>query len=157
MTTKTIRVVIDTQVFLRAAINLKSLPAKVIFDLSDRYQLVVSEEIMTEIQEVLHRPKLRAKFPHLTDEIAEQIIQPLVSAEMTGISEVVAVSRDPKDDKFIACALAAQADYIVSEDNDLLVLNPYENIQIINVADFFAVLQTPSRTDEGAIPSGEQE
>lgn len=43
----------------------------------------------------------------------------------------VCVSRDPDDDKFISCALDADADFIVSGDKDLLVLKNYENIKIV--------------------------
>ncbi len=41
------------------------------------------------------------------------------------------VSRDPDDDKFIACAITAQAKFIVSGDQDLLEIGVYENIEII--------------------------
>ena len=43
--------------------------------------------------------------------------------------------RDPDDDHVLACALAAQADLIVSRDNDLLVLHPYQGIPILAAAD----------------------
>ena len=136
-----IKVVVDTQVFLRAAINRRSLPARVLFDLNEHYQLVTSQAILDEVSEVLFRPKLRAKFPRLTDEIAHQVIELLSSAEMVTPLNVPAVARDPKDDIFLACAQAASAEYIVSEDQDLLVLHPYEGVQIVNVLDFNHILQ----------------
>ena len=46
------------------------------------------------------------------------------------------ICRDSQDDKFIACAVAAQADYIVSGDEDLLVLKKYEQIKIISASEF---------------------
>lgn len=46
------------------------------------------------------------------------------------------VSRDPDDDKFIAVALAANCHLIVSGDNDLLSVNGYNNIEIINPNEF---------------------
>jgi len=48
------------------------------------------------------------------------------------------VLRDPDDDAVIACAVAAVADSIVSGDRDLLVLNRYQDIEIVMVADFLA-------------------
>ena len=71
-----IKAVIDT-----AAINRKSLPAKIIFDLSDRYQLIVSQAIVDEIEEVLNRSNIRAKFPQITDELVKQVVDVLTSAE----------------------------------------------------------------------------
>jgi uncharacterized protein len=44
------------------------------------------------------------------------------------------VSRDPDDDTVLACALAAQADLIVSGDQDLLVLRAFEGIPIVTAA-----------------------
>ena len=48
----------------------------------------------------------------------------------------VELSRDPDDDKFIGCAKDARALYIVSGDKDLLVLEHYENIQIVTAKEF---------------------
>lgn len=136
-----IRAVIDTQVFLRAVINRKSLPATIVFDMAQAYELVTSQAINDEVRNVLHRPKLRAKFPHLTDEIAQQVMILLTSAETVTPVDIPSVSRDPKDDIFLACALSSSATHIVSEDNDLLVLNPYEDIQIVNVLDFYSLVK----------------
>jgi uncharacterized protein len=46
--------------------------------------------------------------------------------------------RDPKDNKFLSLAVSANADCIVSGDNDLLVLHPYKGVDIISVRDFLA-------------------
>lgn len=150
MNAKKPRVVIDTQLFLRAAINRKSLPARLIFDMNTYYQLLTSLEITSEIVDVLSRPELRAKFATLTDEILEQIQVILRAADQIEINEVPAVSRDPKDDIFLACAQVGSASHIISEDNDLLVLNPYEQIQIINALAFLQLLlqQSPHQQDD---------
>jgi uncharacterized protein len=137
-----IKAVIDTQIFLRAAINRRSLPATIVFDLRNEYQLVTSLAIVQEVRDVLHRPELRTKFSTLTDEVISQILALLMDAEMVAPSEVPAVSRDSKDDIFLACAKAADAHYIVTEDNDLLVLHPYGDIQIVNVLAFLDVVRS---------------
>lgn len=49
----------------------------------------------------------------------------------------IKVCRDPDDDKFISCAVASESSFIVSGDKDLLVLEKYNEIKIISVADFF--------------------
>ena len=49
----------------------------------------------------------------------------------------VEVCRDPDDDKFLACALDAGAYYVVSSDADLLVIENFENIEIITAKDFW--------------------
>jgi uncharacterized protein len=137
------RVVIDTQVLVRAAINRRSLPAQIVFDLVDTYILLMSEAMLQEAEDVLNRPKVRKKF-ELSDAVVQELIERLSRGERIEVDEVPAVSRDPKDDIFLACANVGQADYLVSEDNDLLVLNPYKTIQVVNVLDFLKVVRPPS-------------
>lgn len=139
-----LRVVFDTQVFLRAGIKANSLAGRVIFDLSEYYQLLTSTRITAEIREVLNRPQLRAKFSALTDETVERILSHLALAEQIELTDIPAVSRDPKDDMFLECAKTGQADYLISEDKDLLVLNPYEGTQIVNVLAIYQRLLPPA-------------
>lgn len=138
-----IKAVIDTQLFLRAAANIHSLPAKIIFDLQDKYQVATSDKIIAEVRNVLNRPAIRAKFPRITDAVVRRGLAVLEAAQIVNPMDVPSISRDPKDDKFLACAKAAGAQYIVSEDKDLLVLNPHEGIQIVNALDFLRIIQTP--------------
>lgn len=137
-----IRVIFDTHIFLRAAINRKSLPAKLFFDWRHQYQLITSEEMSNEVLDVLTRPKVRAKFSALTDEIVREILEQISSAEQITLTEIPAMARDPKDDMFLACAVVGKADYIVSEDRDLLVLDPFGNTRIVDVTTFWEVLQS---------------
>lgn len=48
-----------------------------------------------------------------------------------GKLQLPGVTRDPKDDPVVACAVEGQADYIVSGDQDLLVLGEYEGVQVV--------------------------
>lgn len=47
--------------------------------------------------------------------------------------------RDAKDNKFLEVAISANALYLISGDDDLLVLHPYGSVQILNPADFLSV------------------
>jgi predicted nucleic acid-binding protein len=49
-----------------------------------------------------------------------------------------------KDDKFLATAYTAKADYLVTEDNDLLVLEEYKGIKIITAENFLEILERRS-------------
>lgn len=100
MSVNSVKAVIDTQVFLRAALNLKSLPARIVVHERHHYQLIASKAIVEEVRDVLYRPKIRAKFPHLTDEIAELVLELFFNAEFVEPDEIAAISRDPKDDIF---------------------------------------------------------
>jgi hypothetical protein len=50
------------------------------------------------------------------------------------------ICRDPKDDKFLACAVEGRAHYLVSSDRDLLDLNRFEEVCILNPGQFLAAL-----------------
>lgn len=72
----------------------------------------------------------------------DAILMALVTkAEVTpGQLQLPGVTRDPKDDAVVACAKEGQADYIVSGDQDLLVLDSYEGIQIVTPQQFVDIL-----------------
>jgi glutamine phosphoribosylpyrophosphate amidotransferase len=59
---------------------------------------------------------------------------------------VVQACRDPKDDKFLACAVEGEAAYIVSSDRDLLTIRQYEGVCILNPGEFLIVLQLTNLT-----------
>jgi len=45
-------------------------------------------------------------------------------------------TRDPKDDKFVACALVGDANYLITEDRDLLILETVGDVRIVTPYDF---------------------
>jgi putative PIN family toxin of toxin-antitoxin system len=137
-------VVIDTMLFVRALLNSRSLPARIIAAHPERYRLFLSRPVVEEILEVLARPELIQRLQLRQVDYAAAIGGLLASfqqAETVELGEIAAVSRDPKDDKFLATAKAGGANYVVSEDEDLLVLGEYEGIPIINAADFSGLLE----------------
>lgn len=140
---KRLRIVFDTQIFLRALINRNSVCAKIsTLPLRDHYTLYVFDKIEAEVREVLNRESVRSKFPKITDEQVEITLHFLRErAERVQVGQIESISRDPKDDIFLACAKAANADYLVSEDNDLLVLGSYEGTRIVNALQFLAILE----------------
>jgi len=131
-----IRAVFDTNVFLRALINPHSRCGRLPDDFVDDYELVLSPAIIREILEVLHRPRLRAKFPQITELNIARVIALFEQATVVEPMDVPCVSRDPADDKFLACAQLAGAEYLVTEDKDLLVLEVYEGSRICQPAEF---------------------
>ncbi|HLJ68343.1 MAG TPA: putative toxin-antitoxin system toxin component, PIN family [Chloroflexota bacterium] len=74
------------------------------------------------------------------------MIELLGTLELVEPAHIEPVCRDPKDDVFLATAKAADADYLVSEDKDLLDLSPYEATRIITGRMFVEVLEE-GRTD----------
>lgn len=71
-----------------------------------------------------------------------QIVDLIAQAEAVEIGIPPSVVRDPKDDIFVATALAAGADYIVSEDKDLLDLGTTSSIPIVDTQTFIALFES---------------
>lgn len=98
-----------------------------------------SPQTVDELIDVINRPRLR-RYMKTTPQPLLDLIE--TDAEYTkGALSLPGACRDPKDDKFIACAIEGNADYIVSGDNDLLDLGVYQNVQIIRVWDFLTLLE----------------
>jgi putative PIN family toxin of toxin-antitoxin system len=135
------RVVFDTVVFVRCLLNPASRWGRLVFEHHDPYHLFVSPPVMIEILEVLHRSGLRSRFSTIAGRDVNWVLARLGRADVVEIEAIPAVSRDPNDDMFLATAVAAGADYLVSEDQDLLVLGEYEGIRIIDAAAFLWILE----------------
>ena len=98
-------------------------------------RIITSPPIQSELAEVFVRPKFD-RFASLEDRITfltyldRQMLcwpQPIPTIQ---------ASRDPKDDKYLALAVAASAACIITGDKDLLILHPFHHIPIVSAADF---------------------
>jgi putative PIN family toxin of toxin-antitoxin system len=87
-------------------------------------------ETLEELESVLFRPKFDM---YLTlNERLDFFDNLKHTAEFIESVAPVSACRDPKDDKFLALALTGHADFILSGDDDLLVLHPFRGIDILN-------------------------
>jgi uncharacterized protein len=93
-----------------------------------KIDIIVSREILGEYDRV--SKELSKKFPSV--DLSPFIELLTIHAEMHVAKKLdEPVSRDPDDDKFIACALAARVKIIVSGDQDLLLVSGYHDIRVI--------------------------
>jgi putative PIN family toxin of toxin-antitoxin system len=127
-------------IFVRSLINPHSRCGKVISASGVSYRLFLSPPVLTEIMEVLNRPELTKKFRRLGEMNMVTVLNLLASADIVEIDSIQPVSRDVKDDKFLATAHAAKADYLVTEEQDLLVLEEYKGVKIITAERFLEIL-----------------
>ena len=135
------RVVVDTVVFVRALINPKGRWERLLFDLSDRFVIVLSPDIIKEILSVLYRPALRRRFPQMAEPPhLERVLALLQAADVVEPEEEVTVCRYAADDKFFACALAGNAQYIVTEDKDILAVGEYRGVRPVTATEFMRLL-----------------
>jgi putative PIN family toxin of toxin-antitoxin system len=127
------RAVIDTGVFISAAIKMQSTPSLAIHRAVQSGVLLKSSSTEDEFLDVIDRPYL-ARF--ISSDARRQMMQLIAAAELVTVTERIAVCRDAKDDKFLEVAVTGRADLIITGDADLLVLNPFRDIPIVTPATF---------------------
>lgn len=127
------RIVVDTNVFVSAALKDQSLPAIAVHLAAQRNVLLKSSATEEQLLAVLARPYLA---PLVAPAALDWIKQVLAAAEAVPIVEKIVACRDPTDDKFLELAVNGDADLIVTGDADLLVLNPFRDIPIVAPGSF---------------------
>ena len=129
-------VVIDTNCLLQI-ISRKS-PYRQIWEafLAGRFTLCVSEEILAEYQEILEQ--------QITPTVAENVVMLILNQENVQLVDphfrMGIITADPDDNKFVDCAFAAGADYLVSEDSHFRVLHdtPFPQLNLVTLDEFLA-------------------
>ena len=127
-------VVIDTNCLLQ--IIARNSPYRPIWDafLEGRYDLCVSNEILEEYQEILSQ--------QITPTIAENVVLLILNQRNVRLVDphfrMALISVDPDDNKFVDCAFAAGADYLVSEDSHFKVLRkiPFPTLNLVTLDEF---------------------
>ena len=125
---------IDTGVLLLAALRNK-LPERVVLYVAaqDAFRWLVTPEILAEYTEVLRRPKFGLDAETL-ERWGELLAMQTVNVGSPPQSPDF--PRDPKDAPFLAAAVAAHADFLVTGDRDLLEAKDLVATRIVTVADF---------------------
>ena len=121
------KVVLDTNVII-AAFVARGLSSSVFELCIDRYEVIISEFIIKEISE-----KLTAKIKLPRERIIEIIDFLKDSCTLVGYEKPKEkICRDEKDDEILALAKNSESEYIITGDKDLLVLENFYGIRIIN-------------------------
>jgi putative PIN family toxin of toxin-antitoxin system len=93
---------------------------------------VVSEEILAEYQDVLSRKKFK-----LTDEVRKEWLDVIdLVTTLVDVQVTIDFARDRKDEKFLACAVAAEADFLITGDADFNQAQNLVNTTIVSVSMF---------------------
>ena len=126
--------VLDTNIIVSALLFKKSQPRQALDKARYGGNILMSEAIWQEIIDVLSRPKFE-KYVTLIER--EFFLDWLAeSLNFIEIRDTIVACRDAKDDKFLELAVNGDAELIVSGDEDLLILNPFQEIAIVTVRQF---------------------
>jgi putative PIN family toxin of toxin-antitoxin system len=133
--------VVDTNILVRALIKPEGTVGPILGRLRDGdYRIAFSEPLLAELVDVLNRPHIRGKYGLDQGDIETVLALLLLRGESFSPTERIERCRDPKDNMILEVAITAGVDVIVSGDEDLLVLNPYEQIPIVEPNEFMRML-----------------
>jgi len=140
------RAVIDTNVLISALISPNGTPGRILRHLEE-FTIISSSTLVAELVRVLHYKHIAKRYV-LDERKIDMFLERLGPVtELVGIPQTTPrVSRDPDDDKFLACAIAGRADYVVSGDQHLLEIGEYKDVRILTPFQFLALLE-PSDFD----------
>lgn len=135
MPAKTLRLVIDTNLWVSFLItrNYHKLDKIIV---NHQAQLLFSKELLAEFIDVVNRPKLKKYFSKKDVEILLHSLEK--NLHLIEVSSTVKLCRDPKDNFLLALAKDGKADYLITGDNDLLVLKKIDTTRIISITEFLS-------------------
>ena len=108
--------------------------------LAGRFQLCISNEILEEYQEIIEQ--------QTTSRIAENVILLILNRRNVTFVDphfrLGLITEDPDDNKFVDCAFAANAEYLVSDDKHFRILQriPFPQLNLVKMAEFLEIIRT---------------
>ena len=129
--------VFDTNSLISAALISTSTNRKALEKAISLGSIAIAPNTLDELLDVIFRQKLDKYFPDNNERLA---LVNIIEANAVLFSPEISINecRDKKDNKFLELAITANARCIISGDNDLLVMNPFRNIPILNAVDFLS-------------------
>ena len=135
-----LRVVLDTSSLASYVLTRGDIMRRVIGHWrSNHYVLLSSPQTRAELAAVLAGPKIRRLATAPLDDLVRGIER--YTWHVPGAVELSGACRDPKVDKFLACAVAVEAHYLVSSDSDLLGMRSCQGVVIHNPSQFLLALE----------------
>ncbi len=139
MKAKNIKVIFDTNVWISFLIG-KRLAIIKNYLSSGKIVIILTSQLITEINEVTTRPKLQKYFPQQNVKELLQLLNTI--AVFVEIKPKNFICKDAKDNFLLDLIEFSKANYLVTGDKFLLELNPFKTAEIINPANFEMTLKT---------------
>ena len=130
-----LRVVLDTNVLISALLSKTGAPAQLVHRVFAHHTPVWSQACFAELESRLWKPKFD-RYASLDDRRSFLMDARSIGlwVDITAAMATQKFSRDPDDDKFVHTALAADAQWLVSGDQDLLLLAPIQGLKVLTPA-----------------------
>lgn len=137
------KVVLDANVIVSAFISSRGAPRQIVDQWrAEAFQLLTSEAILLEVSRVLRYPKIAALHRLTETELREFLTLLREESAVVITTETLAVSLDEADNRYLECAVAGSADYLVTGDKrHSLPLTKYRGVWIVSPTTFLIALQ----------------
>ena len=142
------RIVLDPVTLLRGLLNPHSPCRLLLFDYADRYHALFSDETVRVVRILVLHPILVVGLPSLVKINHSRLTRILLRAER------VSIPAEHDDNLFVAVARAAQADYLVCEDRNLLARRDQLGVPVIDAATFLSLLDPDRIFDPEPVGAG---
>ncbi|MHB1355542.1 MAG: putative toxin-antitoxin system toxin component, PIN family [Anaerolineae bacterium] len=138
-----LRLVLDANVLVSALISERGSPAVLVsYWQTEKIEVVYSAAILEELERVLHYDRLR-RYYHLPEDDVQLFLRFFKSyaIEVMPVETVTIIEHDPTDNRYLECALAGHAPYLVSGDKHLLELQTFRDIQVLTPAECVTLIR----------------
>lgn len=136
------KIVIDTNIWVSFLIGKKLSSLKSLIA-NQNILIIISDELIEEIEEVTSRPKLRKYFP--PEKVKDFINLLRLIATHHSIEQIDPICRDPKDDFLLALSKEMNADYLVTGDKDLLSIGKFGKTLIVAADNFSKIIKSDEK------------
>lgn len=135
------RCVLDTNVLVSALLVPGSKPRQALDRTLREGKVLLSFATLAELYDVLNRKQFRR---YIDEENARSFVAALArESEWIDVNVQIKACRDSKDDKFLEVAVSGRATQIITGDADLLILNPFQGIQVLSPQAFLDLATLP--------------
>jgi putative PIN family toxin of toxin-antitoxin system len=129
------KIVLDSNIWVSFAIGKRLIDLERLFH-DDTIQIFVCNKLLQEVKSSLLKPKLRK---YVSSERRKELMELMASCSFEVVTEHTTRSRDPNDDFLLDLAEKVEADFLITGDNDLLVLERHLQTPIITFNDFISI------------------
>jgi putative PIN family toxin of toxin-antitoxin system len=134
----TLKLIIDTNLWVSFLISNthRKLDALLI---ENKVILLFSEALITEVEQTISKPRLKKYFSENALQEMLEVFEPYI--ELIEVRSIVSVCRDPDDNFLLALAKDGKANYLITGDQDLLVLKKFGKTRIVTITAFLKKIE----------------
>ena len=130
---KPFKIIVDSNIWISFLIG-KSLKGLQNYIDAKKVLIITSTEQIQELAEVFQKPKIKRYFT--TEQVTEFFELLDESSVYVNLKTKTSLCRDVKDNYLLSMAIDSNADFLITGDNDLLILSKVEHTKIVKFTDF---------------------